>query len=218
MDNITNLIKKFIIENEIIEIKKTSFTLKSGRSSYFYVNWRHAMNSVEKIRKIVMLMYDKFWLSSNIFTHEEIDTIYGVPEAGTKLALAMSFELVRLHRSDDMNLSMGRGKPKEGHGDPADMHFLGEPRGNVIVIEDVVTTGTSMMNEVKKISGLPDIKSINCIVLTDRGNIKYNRDHVHTLIDIQEILPDIVELQKPSGHIVAAVDAELKELGYAGLS
>ena len=45
---------------------------------------------------------------------------------------------------------MGRAKPKE-HGDPSDRFFVGEPTGNICVLEDVTTTGGSLIKCIHKL-------------------------------------------------------------------
>jgi orotate phosphoribosyltransferase len=41
---------------------------------------------------------------------------------------------------------MGRAKPKD-HGDPKDRYFVGEPGGKVVILEDVTTTGKSLIEK-----------------------------------------------------------------------
>ncbi|MCD6477773.1 MAG: hypothetical protein J7K87_02095 [Candidatus Aenigmarchaeota archaeon] len=64
---------------------------------------------------------------------------------------------------------MGRGKPKE-HGDPKDRYFLGKPEGNVVVMEDVTTTGSSTLREIAKLSKI-DANITAVISLTNRNEL-----------------------------------------------
>ena len=43
---------------------------------------------------------------------------------------------------------MGRAKPKD-HGDPKDRYFVGSPTGNICILEDVTTTGGSLIDCIK---------------------------------------------------------------------
>ena len=61
---------------------------------------------------------------------------------------------------------MGRVRPKE-HGSPSDRFFVGEPEGNIILIEDVTTTGQSMLETLDQLQAL-DKKVIACLGLTNR--------------------------------------------------
>ena len=65
---------------------------------------------------------------------------------------------------------MGRAKAKL-HGDPADKYYVGAPTGNVVVLEDVVTTGQSLFNALDGLQQLDaaETKVIGVLSLTDRS-------------------------------------------------
>jgi orotate phosphoribosyltransferase len=62
---------------------------------------------------------------------------------------------------------MGRGKMKE-HGAPKDRFFLGEPKGKIVVLEDVTTTGGSLLATVDQLKQL-NVDIIAAIALTNRN-------------------------------------------------
>jgi len=65
---------------------------------------------------------------------------------------------------------MGRGKQKD-HGDPKDRFFLGIPYGETIILEDVTTTGGSLIDTIRQLRD-SSIKIIAAIGLTNRNEIR----------------------------------------------
>ena len=65
---------------------------------------------------------------------------------------------------------MGRAKPKP-HGSPQDKYFVGEPAGDIILLEDVTTTGQSMIDVLDQLQNLGK-NIIGCIGLTTRETIE----------------------------------------------
>jgi len=172
------LFYRFIIENKIIGFFEKPLKLKSGRLSYFYVNWR---NITEDVFLIDVLT--DFILSFVKNLNLNLDCFYGVPEGGTKLGLITQYKWTKSqtnYAQGIYSLSMGRAKPKE-HGDPKDRLFLGVPDGNVIVLEDTITTGGSLIETLKKLLEL-DIKVICAIGLTNRNEFRDDGKSVETYI------------------------------------
>ena len=81
-----------------------------------------------------------------------VDTFYGVPEGATKLGILTQFKYAKSQQCHKQShqLAMGRAKPKE-HGDPKDRYFVGAPKGNICVLEDVTTTGGSLIQCIKSL-------------------------------------------------------------------
>ena len=140
---------EFIIENNVIGFFKEPLKLKSGRLSYWYVNWRNVAKDVYLIDKL-----SDFLISFVKELDLNPDCFYGVPEGATKLGIITQYKWAKGQLNYKMgaySLSMGRAKPKD-HGDPKDKYFLGNPRGKVIIIEDVTTTGGSLFETIKFLS------------------------------------------------------------------
>jgi len=141
--------------------------LKSKRRSNWYVNWRNATEDaygVDALSDFVLdFVEDKGW---------KPDCFFGVPEGATKLGIITQFKWAADRDGTELNfgshvLPMGRGKPKS-HGDPKDRYFLGEPKGNVVVLEDVTTTGGSLLETVANVRSLDGVSGISAIGLTNR--------------------------------------------------
>ncbi|MFX1596747.1 MAG: hypothetical protein ACFFBK_11870, partial [Promethearchaeota archaeon] len=73
---------KFILDNNIIGIFKEPIKLKSGRLSYWYINWRNISSDVfllDQLTDYIFLFIEYLGLKPRSF--------YGVPEGATKLGI-----------------------------------------------------------------------------------------------------------------------------------
>ena len=168
----------FIIKNKVIGFFKEPITLKSGRLSPWYINWRNISANVfliDKLTDFLISFVNHLKLKPNCF--------FGVPEGATKLGIITQYKWAKKqenYNSGLYHLSMGRGKPKE-HGDPKDRYFLGLPKGNVIIIEDVITTGESLISTIKNLKDL-DVTIIAAIGLTDRNELRDDGKSIEEVI------------------------------------
>lgn len=155
----------FILENDVIIISKKPITFSSGRKSHVYVEWRKITNEVHLLDKLTDYIISK---ADDI--GYKIDCFYGVPEGATKISDITNFKWAKqsidyLDRS--YPIPMGRKTPKK-HGSLEDRYFIGEPKGQVVILEDVTTTGSSLLKEIYKIVKLKDANLISVFSLTDR--------------------------------------------------
>lgn len=159
-----NEFNRFILENEVIGFFDTPITLKSGRQSNWYVNWRTITEDVFLTEKL-----SDFLISFIVANELRPDCIYGVPEGATKLGIISQCEWAKSFTNYNIGshvLAMGRGKPKD-HGDPKDRYFLGMPKGKIAIVEDVTTTGGSLLFSIDQIAESGG-EVIVAISLTDR--------------------------------------------------
>lgn len=158
----------FILDNNIIGLFEEPIKLKSGRLSYWYVNWRNIASDVfllDQLTNYLLSFIDHLGLNP--------DCIYGVPEGATKLGIITQYKWAKRQENYGLKsypLSMGRGKQKE-HGDPKDRFFVGIPYGDTIILEDTTTTGGSLINTIKKLKEL-DVNIIAAIGLTNRNELR----------------------------------------------
>ena len=158
----------FIIENNVIGFFNEPLTLKSGRKSYWYVNWRTVAEDVFLLDKVSNFLIS-FVKSLNL----KPDCFYGVPEGATKLGVITQYKWAfadKKIKPGKYVLSMGRGKPKD-HGELRDKYFLGIPKGKVILIEDTTTTGGSMIKAIDELEA-NNVNIIAAIGLTNRNEIR----------------------------------------------
>ncbi len=210
----------FIIENGIIGFFKEPLKLKSGRQSFWYVNWRNVAEdvySLEKLSDFIIAFVKNLNLEPACF--------YGVPEGATKLGIITQYKWAKDHLDYKKNshiLSMGRAKPKE-HGDPKDRYYLGVPKGEVIVIEDVTTTGGSLIETINNLKEI-NVDIAATIGLTNRNELRDDKKSVEEVIkemNVQyyamsnalQLLPKIYELLQPGIEIGKQVEQYFKKYG-----
>lgn len=211
---------KFILDNNVIGFFEKPIKLKSGRMSNWYVNWRKISEDVFLIDRLSDYVID--------FTSDlrlEPDCFYGVPEGATKLAIITQYKWAinsPIYAPGSHRLPMGRGKPKE-HGAPEDRYFLGTPKGKTIVIEDVTTTGESLLITIDQLSEL-NIPIIAAYSLTNRmekrddGSSVENVLHkkgvpFYSLSNAIDLLEKVYKKLNPGEEIARAIEEEFEKYG-----
>ncbi|MFX1391397.1 MAG: hypothetical protein ACFE9Z_15135 [Promethearchaeota archaeon] len=155
----------FIKKQNVIGFYEKPIKLKSGRLSYWYVNWRPITSDaflLDQLTEYILAFVNDLGLKPKCY--------YGVPEGATKLGLITQFKWAKSNenfRSEMYPLAMGRGKKKD-HGVPKDRFFLGVPYGDTIILEDVTTTGGSLIDSIRKLREF-NINIIAAIGLTNRN-------------------------------------------------
>ncbi len=206
----------FIIDNNVIGFYKEPVLLKSGRESPFYVNWRNISEDVYLIDKLT-----DYLLSYIEYLQLVPDCFFGVPEGATKLGIITQFKWARRNQNYKpgiFRLSMGRGKPKN-HGELKDRFYLGIPKGKVVILEDVTTTGGSLIQCIEELQKL-EINVISAISLTNRNEIRDDGKSVEQLVNekgvkyfamtsIIEILPKL----NPNKEIALLIENYFKKFG-----
>lgn len=160
----------FARKNRIYQYNEENpWTLKSGQISPHYVNWR-SINKKQSLTEFVATQIVHLLPKIENDLGKSIHSIYGIPEGMdiTALVVQLMWNNKSGVRSDYVydNLCMGRGKSKT-HGDPENKYFVSKPMGNTIVIEDVITTGNSLMAELDRLAEA-QTHVMAVIALTDR--------------------------------------------------
>lgn len=203
----------FILENKVIGFFEDPITLKSGRKSYWYVNWRNVAEDVYLIDKLADFLIN--YVNMNDW---DPDCFYGVPEGATKLALLSQYKWAKDqsdYQKGNYVFSMGRGKAKT-HGAAKDRYFLGIPTGKVIILEDVSTTGNSMIETIKTLKKL-EIDIIAAICLTNRNELRKDNKSVeekieefgikyYSMSDALDLLPKLNPPQEIQKQIISYFD------------
>jgi orotate phosphoribosyltransferase len=168
----------FVLESGIVGFKDDPITLKSGRESHWYVNWRQVAGDAKKLLTLADFIV-------GYVRDKEVggDFFYGVPDGATSIGFAAQLAYAK----EDLNdgglypMVLKRSKPK-GHGDPVDRDFVGKPAGKVIVIEDVTTTGGSLIDTLEYWQSVETVDVSAAIGLTNRQDAFPEGSRVEDLV------------------------------------
>ncbi|NND86452.1 MAG: orotate phosphoribosyltransferase [Nitrosopumilus sp.] len=137
----------FLHKNGII--KFGDFTLASGKKSSYYVDLRLVPSYPHEFRKMVKYLENDIAQKIGL---DEFDSIVSVPTGGLVIASALAMETVK-------PLIYVRSKPKD-YGTSKSVEGLIHDGMKAIMIDDVATTGGSVVNAIKS------LKEVN-ISITD---------------------------------------------------
>ena len=168
----------FLYKNDVI--KFGNFTLASGKDSSYYIDLRLVPSFPHQFRKMIKnlqnLIIEKVGL-------DDFDSLASVPTGGLVITSALAIETVK-------PLIYVRNKPKE-HGTTKSIEGKTSAGMKVVMVDDVMTTGTSVLNGIKQLkeSGL-SISDVFVIINRLEGADKVFSDmgvQIHQLTDILEI-------------------------------
>jgi orotate phosphoribosyltransferase len=151
-------------------VKHGSFTLASGKKSDFYIDIKNAYTKPDVLREITKEM-------AGLIKNEKADKIAGVAVGAVPLATALSLE-------SGLPFLIVR-KELKGHG--TGNKIEGELRAGekVIIVEDVTTTGESVLKAVKVIREVNALCD-KVVVVVDRneGAREHLASHGITLLPL----------------------------------
>ena len=168
----------FLYKNDII--KFGNFTLASGKNSSYYIDLRLVPSYPHQFRKMVKNLQNLIIEKTGL---DNFDSLASVPTGGLVVASALAIEVVK-------PLIYVRNKPKE-HGTTKSIEGKTSAGMKVVMVDDVATTGTSVLNGIKQLkeSGLL-ISDVYVIINRLEGADKALDDmgvQIHQLTDILEI-------------------------------
>lgn len=177
-------------------LKFGDFTLSSGKNSSYYVDLRLVSSFPHQFRKMVKNLQD---LISEEIGFDNFDSLVSVPTGGLVIASALAMETVK-------PLIYVRTKPKE-YGTTKSIEGKINQGMKVLMIDDVATTGGSMVNSIKLLKEAG-------IVVTDAYVILNRLEGAEKLLDSEGVkmhqLTDIIELTN-SLHEASLVSNEVLE-------
>ncbi|MDP7141266.1 MAG: hypothetical protein QF362_01860 [Candidatus Woesearchaeota archaeon] len=214
----------FVLDNSIVGFFEKPITLKSGRMSNWYVNWRDIAEDV-----FLMDQLTNYVIAFTKGLGLEPDCFYGVPEGATKLGTLTQDKWAKqspYYSQGSHVLPMGRGKHKD-HGAAKDKYFVGVPKGNVIVLEDVTTTGDSLLSTIDYLIEAK-VSIIAAFGLTNRMELRDDKQSVqqaveakgipyHALSNALQLLPLAYKTHQPGEEIAKAIEQEFQQVGVEKL-
>lgn len=165
---------------DINAIKLGNFTLSSGSISRFYIDLRLLQSYPVYFRKAISLL--KMLVLQRIGL-DGFDYICSIPTSGTIFGSSLSFELFKPHiyvRKD----AKGYGTQKKLEGDL-------KPGSRVLFVEDVVTTGNSLLTAVKAITDQTRCNRVVVLIDREQGAPEKFREYDMTIdsaISINQVI------------------------------
>jgi len=179
----------FLYKNDIIRFG--NFTLASGKNSSYYVDLRLMPSYPHQFRKMIKNLQNLIIKKTGL---DDFDCLASVPTGGLVVTSALAIEIVK-------PLIYVRSRPKE-HGTTKSIEGKISAGMKVVMVDDVVTTGTSVLNGINQLKevGLL-ISDLYVIINRLEGADKALSDigvQTHQLTDILEIT-DILFQEKLIG-------------------
>ena len=168
----------FLFKNNII--KFGNFTLSSGKKSSYYIDLRLVPSFPHQFRKMIKnlqkLIIEKIGL-------DNFDSLVSIPTGGLIIGSALAIETVK-------PLIYVRNKPKD-HGTAKSIEGKISSDMQVMMIDDIATTGTSVLNGIKQLKAEGLSISNACVIINRLEGADKILNSVgitlHQLTDILEI-------------------------------
>jgi len=168
----------FLHENDII--KFGDFTLASGKNSSYYIDLRLVPSYPHQFRKMIKNLQNLIIEKTGL---DNFDSLASVPTGGLVVASALAIEVVK-------PLIYVRNKPKE-HGTTKSIEGKISAGMKVVMVDDVATTGTSVLNGIKQLKESGLLISDVYVIINRLEGVDKALDHIgvqiHQLTDILEI-------------------------------
>ena len=182
-------------------IKFGDFTLTSGKKSSYYVDLRIVPSFPHQFRKMIKQLQN---IISEKIGLENFDYLVSVPTSGLVIASALATETVK-------PLIYVRNKPKE-YGTSKSIEGFIELGKKVLMIDDVVTTGGSMINAIESLKEAGIIVSDSFVIINRMEGATESLEakgvKMHQLMDIFEITKILHEQNLVSNDILESVSKQ----------
>jgi orotate phosphoribosyltransferase len=186
-------------------LKFGDFTLTSGNKSSYYVDLRIVPSFPHQFRKMVKHLQSN--ISANIGL-ENFDYLVSVPTSGLVIASALAIETVK-------PIIYVRNKPKD-HGTSKTVEGSFEQGKKALMIDDVATTGGSIINAIKSLkeSGLVISDTFVIINRMEGASQALESEGIkmHDLTDILEITKTLHDQNLISDDILEKVKNQISQV------
>ena len=192
----------FLFKNNII--KFGNFTLSSGKKSSYYIDLRLVPSFPHQFRKMIKnlqkLIIEKIGL-------DNFDSLVSIPTGGLIIGSALAIETVK-------PLIYVRNKPKD-HGTTKSLEGKILSGMQVVMIDDVATTGTSILNGIKELKAEGLSISNACVIINRLEGADKILNSVgvilHQLTDILEITEILFQEKLVSEDILEEIKKQVSQ-------
>jgi len=192
----------FLFKNDII--KFGNFTLSSGKKSSYYIDLRLVPSFPHQFRKMIKnlqkLIIEKIGL-------DDFDSLVSIPTGGLIIGSALAIETVK-------PLIYVRNKPKD-HGTTKSLEGKILSGMQVMMIDDVATTGTSILNGIKELKAEGLSISNACVIINRLEGADKLLNSVgvilHQLTDILEITETLFQEKLVSEDILEEIKKQVSQ-------
>ena len=192
----------FLFKNDII--KFGDFTLASGKKSSYYVDLRLVPSYPHEFRKMVKYLENEIIQDIGL---DKFDSIVSVPTGGLVIASALAIEAVK-------PLIYVRNKPKD-YGTSKSVEGKINDGMKVVMIDDVATTGGSVVNAIKSLKEVNVIiKDAYVIVNRMEGANEALSElgvQMHSVLDILQITKILYEQNLIQQDILEKVEKQINK-------
>ena len=186
-------------------LKFGDFTLSSGKSSSYYVDLRLVSSFPHQFRKMVKKLQE---LISEEIGFDNFDCLASVPTGGLVIASALAMETVK-------PLIYVRTKPKE-HGTTKSIEGVIHKGMKVLMIDDVATSGSSMIDSIKQLKDAGIVVKDACVILNRLEGAEkalgLEGIKMHQLTDIIEITKSLHEANLVNNQILEKIQIQTSKV------
>ena len=192
----------FLYKNDII--KFGNYTLASGKDSSYYIDLRLVPSFPHQFRKMIKNLQNLIDKQTGL---ENFDALVSVPTGGLVIASALAIETVK-------PLIYVRNKSKE-YGTSKLIEGKLSSNMKLVMIDDVATTGNSILNGIKQLQEAGSIISESYVVVNRLENANKLMDSVgvklYQLTDILEITKILFEEQLIDEEILEKIKKQIDQ-------
>lgn len=188
--------------HKIGAIKFGDFTLASGKKSSYYIDLRIVPSYPHEFRRMIKHLQNEIAEKIGL---DNFDSLVSVPTGGLVIASSLAIETVK-------PLIYVRTKPKE-YGTSKSIEGRFNQGMKVLMIDDVATTGGSMINAIKLLKS-EKISITDAFVIVNRNegaeqSLKQEEVVMHHLVDVLTITRSLFEQKLVTEDILNKVQTQI---------